>query len=192
MIEDDSGLGLDNIEGVGDLAGVTGGRWRDKIFGLSSSFWISCSILFLVDSAVIGSVFETVKVLSFSLFFRDLKESLSIVLWNNEVFSFFLNTLILSTVSSREDSLPSIVSSDLAVSISSSSSSVISSAVRCSLSSGRGAGEGGVVACNRGRLSSGAREGAANTDMLQPAQAGPHSIGLTLGSSNNEQAITAH
>ena len=150
MIEDDSGLGLDNIEGVGDLAGVTGGRWRDKIFGLSSSFWISCSILFLVDSAVMGSVFETVKVLSFSLFFRDLKESLSIVLWNNEVFSFFLNTLILSTVSSRKDSLPSIVSSDLSVSISSSSASVISSAVRCSLSSGWGAGEGGVMACNRG------------------------------------------
>ena len=117
MIEDDSGLGLDNIEGVGDLAGVTGGRWRDKIFGLSSSFWISCSILFLVDSAVMGSVFETVKVLSFSLFFRDLKESLSIVLWNNEVFSFFLNTLILSTVSSRQDSFPSIVSSDLPMSI---------------------------------------------------------------------------
>ena len=114
-----AGTGLDNNEGVGDLAGVTGASWRDKIFGLSSSFWISCSISFLAEFAVIGSVFETstVKVLSFSLFFRDLKESLSIVLWNNEVFSFFLNTLILSTVSSRQDSFPSIVSSDLPMSI---------------------------------------------------------------------------
>ena len=56
MIGSDTGV---DTEGDGDCVGVTGGRWRDRIFGLSSSFWISCSISFLADLAVMGSVFET-------------------------------------------------------------------------------------------------------------------------------------
>ena len=49
-----AGTVLDNDEGVGHWAGVARGTWRDKIFGLSSSFLISCSISFLADFAVIG------------------------------------------------------------------------------------------------------------------------------------------
>ena len=50
------------------------------------------------------------KVLSLSFFFLDLKESLSMVLWNNEAFSFFLKTLILSKLLSLVTSFCSVVS----------------------------------------------------------------------------------
>ena len=100
-------VGVGDVVGVisndvgGDLDGVTN---LGEIFGLSSSFLISWSIVIVGEATIFEVEFcgktSTVKVLSFSRFFLDLKESLSIVLWNNEVFSFFLKTLILSINSS--------------------------------------------------------------------------------------------
>merc|ERR1719438_108887 len=128
----------------GDLDGVTGAwdvAYRGEIFGLSSSFCISCSNLSSSDfstEALEPCKTSTVKVLSFSFFFLDLNESRSIVRWNNEVFSFFLNTFILSLLLSFSSilslfgqvitSLPLMTSS-----ISTLGLSVISSTVRSSL-----------------------------------------------------------
>ena len=103
----------------GDLAGVEVrlARWRADSLGLSSRVWISCcssssSWLLLLVTKDLGSLVSELLltsaagVLSLSLFLLDLKDILSIVLWNKEVFSFFLKTLILSTAASFSSMFP--------------------------------------------------------------------------------------